>query len=76
MEMLNVAFDQGYQCYKCFPDRRKGAENNGHPGHPIKSGSDNTEKVMKMIVFGHRITIREITDDVRISVGSYLAIVF
>ena len=60
-----------YEWYKRFPDGREDVEEDEHPGRPSSSTTDeNVEKVKEMVINDRRITIREVADDVGISIGS------
>ena len=57
--------------YNRFKEDREDVNDNAGPGHPSTSTADeNIEAVKKMILNNHRITIREVADDVCISFGS------
>ena len=56
-----------------FKEGREDVNDNAQPGRPSTSTSDeNIEPVKKMISDNPRITIREVADDVVISMGSYI----
>ena len=60
-----------YEWYKRFQDGREEVEDDERPGHPSTSTTDeNVEKVEEMVMNDRRITIRDVTDDVGISIGS------
>lgn len=60
-----------YEWYKRFEDGREDVEDDECPGCPSTSISgENVEKVKKITMKNHRITIREVADDVGISIGS------
>ena len=60
-----------YEWYKCFQDGREDIEDDERPGRPSTSTTDeNVEKVKEMVMNDLRITIREVADDVGISIGS------
>ena len=60
-----------YEWYKRFQDGREDVEDDERPGHPSTSTTDeNVEKVKEMVMNDCRITIREVADDVGISIGS------
>ena len=78
-EMLTKAYGESamrktrvYKWYKRFQDGREDVEDEERPGCPSTSTTDeNVEKVKEMVMNGRRITIREVADDVGISIGSY-----
>ena len=60
-----------YECYKRFQDGREDVEDDEPRGRPSTSTTDeNVEKVKEMVMNDRRITIREVADDVGISIGS------
>ena len=60
-----------YEWYKRFQDGREDVEDDERPGRPSTSTTDKTvEKVKEMVMNDRRITIREVADDVGISIGS------
>ena len=60
-----------YEWYKRFQDGREDVEDDERPGRPSTSTTDeNVEKVKAMVMNDRRITIREVADDVCISIGS------
>ncbi|XP_033610182.1 uncharacterized protein LOC111871520 isoform X2 [Cryptotermes secundus] len=60
-----------YEWYKRFQDGREDVADDERPGRPSTSTTDeNVEKVKAMIMNDRRITIREVADDVGISIGS------
>ena len=60
-----------YEWYKRFEDSREDVEDDERPGRPSTSTTDeNVEKVKEMVMNDRRITIREVADDVGISIGS------
>ena len=64
-----------YKWYKLFTEGRKEANDDARPGRPSTSTTnENTEAVMKIDMENRRITIREVAEDVGISVGSCHAI--
>ena len=64
-----------YEWYKRFQDGRADVEDDERPGRPSTSTTDeNAEKVKEMVMNDRRITIREIANDVGISIGSCLKI--
>ena len=81
-EMLTVAFGgstmsrtQVQLWYNRFKEGREHVNDDARPGRPSMSTTDeNMEAVKKIILNNHRITIREVADDVGISFGSCQAI--
>lgn len=79
LEMLNIAFGEStisktrvYEWYKRFQEGREDVEDDERPGRPSTSISDeNVEKVKEIIMNDRRITIREVAEDVGISIGSF-----
>ena len=77
-EMLTKAYDASamskkrvYERYKRFQNGREDVEDDERPGRPSRSTTDeNMEKVKEMVMNDRRITIREVADDVGISIGS------
>ena len=64
-----------YEWYKRFQDGDEDVEDDERPGRPSTSTPDeNVEKVKEMVMNDRRITIREVADDVGISIGSCHAI--
>ena len=60
-----------YVWYKRFQEGREDVEDDERPGRPSTSTTDeNVEKVKEMVINERRITIREVADDVGISIGS------
>ena len=60
-----------YEWYKRFQDGREDVEDDERPGRLSTSTTDeNVEKVKEMVISDRRITIREVADDVGISIGS------
>ena len=60
-----------YEWYKRFHDGREDVEDDERLGRPSTSTTDeNVEKVKEMVMNDRRITIREVADDVGISIGS------
>ena len=82
LEMLKVAYgectvSQKSVCkwYKLFTEGREEVNDDVCPGQPSTSTTnENTEAVKKIVVENRRITIREVSEDVSISVGSCHAI--
>lgn len=60
-----------YEWYKRFKEGRENVKDDERPGRPSTSTTDeNVKKVQEMVMNDRRITIREVADDVGISVGS------
>ena len=60
-----------YEWYKRFQDGLGDVEDDERPGRPNTWTTDeNVEKVKEMVMNDRRITIREVADDVGISIGS------
>lgn len=57
-----------YEWHKRFQDGRENVADDELPGRPSTSTTD--ENVKEMVMNDRRITIREVADDVGISVGS------
>ena len=57
-----------YKWYKCFQDGREDVEDDERPS--TSTTDANVEKVQEMVMNDRWITIREVADDVGISVGS------
>ena len=82
LEMLKVAYGECtvsrksvYKWYKLFTEGREEVNDDARPGQPSTSTtSENTKAVKKIVMENRRITIREVTEDVGISVGSCHAI--
>ena len=82
LEMLKVAYgectvSQKSVCkwYMLFTEGRKEVNDDARPGRPSTSTTnENTEAVKKIVMENRRITIREVAEDVGISVGSCHAI--
>ncbi|XP_018051304.1 PREDICTED: putative uncharacterized protein FLJ37770 [Atta colombica] len=82
LKMLTAAFGEStlskknvYKWYKLFTERREDVNDDARPGRPSTSTTDeNVEEVKKIVMENRRITIREIAEDVGISVGSRHAI--
>ena len=82
LEMLKVAYGECtvsrksvYKWYKLFTEGREEVNNYARPGRPSTSTTnENTEAVKKIVMENRRITIREVAEDVGISVGSCHAI--
>ena len=77
-EMLTKAYGESatsktrvYEWSDRFQDGREDVEDDERPGRPSTSTTDeNAEKVKEMVMSTRRITIREVVDDVGISIGS------
>ena len=82
LEMLNVAFGESamskprvYEWYKRFKEGREDVGDDERPAPATTSTTEeNIEKVKKLVLANRRITIREVADDVGISIGSCHAI--
>ena len=82
-EMLTKAYGESamsktrvYERYKRFQDGHEDVEDDERPGRSSTSTTDgNVEKVEEMVMNDRRITIREVADDVGISIGSFHEIV-
>ena len=60
-----------YEWYKRFQYGREDVEDDERPGRPSTSTTDeNVEKVKEMVMNDRRIIIKEVADDVSISIGS------
>ncbi|XP_050684031.1 histone-lysine N-methyltransferase SETMAR-like [Leptidea sinapis] len=60
-----------YEWYKRFQDGRVNIEDDERPGRPSTSTTDeNVKKVKEMVMNDCRVAIKEVADDVGISVGS------
>ena len=60
-----------HEWYKRFQDGREDVEDDERPGRPSTSTTDeNVKKVKEMVMNDRRITIREVADDVSISISS------
>ena len=60
-----------YEWYKRFQDGREDVEDDEGPGRPSTSTTyENVEKVKEMVMNDRRITVREVADDVGISISS------
>lgn len=78
LEMLTVAYGECtlskknvYKWYKLFQEGRENVEDEARPGRPSTSTTDaNVKEVKEMVLNNRRITIREVAEDVGISVGS------
>ncbi len=82
LEMLTVACGEStlskknvYKWYKLFTEGREDVNDDARCGRPSTSTTDeNVAKVKKIVMENRRITIREVAEDVGISVGSCHAI--
>ena len=80
--MLKVAYGECtvsqksvYKWYKLFTEGREEVKDDARPRQPSTSTThENTEGVKKIVMENRRITIREVAEDVDISVGSCHAI--
>ena len=80
--MLKVAYGECtvsqksvYKSYKLFTEGREEVIDDARPGRPSTSTTnENTEAVKKIVIENRRITIREVAEDVGISVDSCHAI--
>ena len=76
--MLTIAYGEStlskknvYKWYKLFQEGRENVEDEPRPGRPSTSTTDeNVEAVKEIVLKNRRITIREVAEDVGISVGS------
>ena len=76
--MLTVAFDEAIMSrtqvqlwYNQFEDGWEDVNDDVRPGRPSKSTNVKNDKAVKqMIIDDRRITIREVADDISISLGS------
>jgi len=60
-----------YKWYKLFQDGREDANDEPRSGRPSTSTTDeNVQAVKKIVLENRRITIREVAEDVGISLGS------
>ena len=60
-----------YEWYKRFQDGREDVEDDGRPGRPsISTTDENVGKVKEMVMNDRQITIKEVADDVGISISS------
>ena len=78
LEMLTIAYGEStlskknlYMWYKLFQEGRENVEDESRPERPNTSTTDeNVEAVKEIVLKNRRITIREVAEDVGISVGS------
>ena len=76
--MLKVAYGECtvsgksiYKWYKLFTEGREDVDDDARPGRPSTSTTnEKTEPVKKIVMENRRITIRDVAEDVGISVGS------
>ena len=76
--MLTVAYGEAtlnqsnvYQWYKMFSEGREDVNDEERSGRPSTSTTDeNINKVKKIILANRRITVREVAEDLNISIGS------
>ncbi|UYV69266.1 hypothetical protein LAZ67_6003031 [Cordylochernes scorpioides] len=76
--MLTVAYGEAtldrsnvYRCYKMFSEGREDVNDEERAGRPSTSTTDEkNNEVEKMILANHRITVREVAEDLNISIGS------
>ena len=76
LDILKVAYGECtvsqnsvYKWYKLFTEDREEMNDDAHPGRPSTSTTnENTEAVKKNVMENRRITIREVAEDVGISV--------
>ena len=60
-----------YEWHECFQDSREDVEDDERPGRPsISTTDENMKKIKEMVMNDRRITIREVADDVGMSIGS------
>lgn len=82
LEMLKVAYGDSalsqknvYKWYKLFQEGREDVNDEPRSGRPSTSTTDeNVGEVKKMVLANRRITVREVAEDVGISIGSCHAI--
>ncbi|UYV83122.1 hypothetical protein LAZ67_22002308 [Cordylochernes scorpioides] len=75
--MLTVAYGEAtldrsnvYRCYKMFSEGREDVNDEERAGRPITSTTDEKiNEVEKMILANRRITVREVAEDLNISIG-------
>ncbi|UYV77151.1 hypothetical protein LAZ67_14003451 [Cordylochernes scorpioides] len=76
--MLTVAYEEAtldrsnvYRWYKIFPEGREDVNDEERAGRPSTSTTDEKiNEVQKMILANRRITVREVAEDLNISIGS------
>ena len=62
---------QGYECFKRFKEGRMSVGEDPSPGRPSTSTNDDHVETVRSVIRGnHRLTVREVADDVDISIGS------
>ncbi|UYV75234.1 hypothetical protein LAZ67_12003040 [Cordylochernes scorpioides] len=80
--MLTVAYGKAtldrsnvYRWYKMFSEGREDVNDEEHAGRPSTSTTDEKiNEVEKMILANRRITVREVAEDLNISIGSFHSI--
>lgn len=78
LEMLQKAYGDGamrktavYEWYTRFQEGREEVDDDGRPGRPSTSKTDeNIDKVKDIVLQNRRITIREVAEELNISYGS------
>ena len=75
--MLTVAYGEAtldrsnvYRWYKMFSEGREDVIEEQRAGRPITD--ENIDEVKKLVLVNRRITVREVAEDLNISIGSYL----
>ncbi|VEN44849.1 unnamed protein product [Callosobruchus maculatus] len=76
--MLTVAYGEAtldqsnvYRWYKMFSEGREDVNDEERAGRPSTPTTDeNIDKVMKIVLANRRITVREVAEDLNISIGS------
>ncbi|KAG5333234.1 SETMR methyltransferase, partial [Acromyrmex charruanus] len=76
--MLTVAYGEAtldrsnvYRWYKMFSEGREDVNDEERAGHPSTSTTDeNIDEVKKIVLANRRITVREVAEDLNISIGS------
>lgn len=76
--MLTVAYGEAtldqsnvYRWYKMFSEGREDVNDEERAGRPSTSTTDeNIDKVKKIVLANRRITVREVAEDLNISIGS------
>ncbi|XP_011068652.1 PREDICTED: putative uncharacterized protein FLJ37770 [Acromyrmex echinatior] len=76
--MLTVAYGEAtldrsnvYRWYKMFSEGREDVNDEERAGRPSTSTTDeNIDEVKKIVLANHRITLREVVEDLNISIGS------
>ena len=80
--MLTVAYGEAtldssnvYRWYKMFSERRENVNDEERAGRPCTSTTDeNIDEVKKIVLVNRRITVREVAEDLNISIGSFHSI--